>query len=231
MGCLDCLKPPIPQEVLDAVEKIATKAGEIANTCLTEKSNIEQKKNSLLAERAEKIGAADKGDTGGLEKLLLEYNKKEIEIEKDFIANEADKMHQIYKIGLEFAGPARDATTKMLDEQLAKANDLVKKGLQSKLNEVKQYTPKQFLDSMYGKPLLTALENQGMSQKLLETYKKELLDDRTQRRKEERGKFSIAKNEFPPEDDLNFVVKDVFDAVISEYQGNFVEHVRNNLLK
>ena len=37
------------------------------------------------------------------EELLLKYNKKEIKNEKDFIQNQADKMHCLYEIGLELA--------------------------------------------------------------------------------------------------------------------------------
>lgn len=227
MGCFECLKPPIPQEVLDAIEKICTKGGEIANTCVTEKSNIDAKRDNLLREREEKIKNGEKSES-----FLLEYNKKELEIEKEYVANEADKMYQLYKLGTELAGPAKNATTKMLDEQLAKANNLIRAGLQSKLNEVKTYTPKQFLNSMYGKPLMEALAKQGLSQECLVKFKCDLINERTKRRQTERSTYNIPKNEFPPEDDLNFEAKDVYEAVISDYNGsNFPEHVRNNLLK
>jgi hypothetical protein len=227
MGCFECLKPPIPQEVLDAIEKICTKGGEIANACLTEKSNIDLKRDTLLREREEKIKNGEKDES-----LLLEFNKKEVEVEKDYVANEADKMYQLYKLGTELAGPAKDATTKMLDEQLAKANNLVRAGLQSKLNEVKTYTPKQFLNSMYGKPLMEALAKQGLSQEALVKFKCDLINERNKRRQEERTTYNIPKNEFPPDDDLVFEAKDVYEAIIADFRGtNFAEHVRKNVLK
>ena len=229
MGCLDCLNP-IPPEVMNAIETIITKAGEISNTAITEKSNIDNKKSEILKEREEKVQSTDKSN---LEEVLKEYNKKELEFELDYIANEADKMHQIYCIGLEVADPAKKATIKMLEEKIQGANSLIKTGLQTKLNELKLYTPKQFLDSMYGKPLLQALEKQGLSQQLLDNFKKELDDDRTKRRQEERTKFGIEKNEFPPDDTLNMDSKAVYEAILDEYKGKsvpFPEYVRKKIL-
>ena len=180
-----------------------------------------------MREREEKIKNGEKDES-----LLLEFNKKEVEVEKDYVANEADKMYQLYKLGTELAGPAKDATTKMLDEQLAKANNLVRAGLQSKLNEVKTYTPKQFLNSMYGKPLMEALAKQGLSQEALVKFKCDLINERNKRRQEERTTYNIPKNEFPPDDDLVFEAKDVYEAIIADFRGtNFAEHVRKNVLK
>ena len=60
-----------------------------------------------------------------------------------------------------------------------------------------------------------------MKKELLEDFKKELLKDRKNRRKEERDKYKyVKKNEFPPEDDLEFNVDEIYDSIFEEYKDD-----------
>ncbi len=110
------------------------------------------------------------------------------------------------------------------------APDLAKATINSQINEVDKYTPKEFLDSKYGKPLKTALEKQGLRVKYLGEYIEAFEKERKKRRADERRNFHIDVNEFPPEDDLNFTAKDLFDAIFDEYKGEFKSEIKKKIL-
>ena len=157
-------------------------------------------------------------------------NKKEIENEKELIANEVDKIHTIYETGLEFSEKFKKITLDQLKKKLSDAPDLAKAAINSQIDEVDKYTPKEFLDSNYGKPLKTALEKQGLREKYLGEYIETLEKERKIRREDERSNFHINVNEFPPDDDLNFTVKDLFDAIFDEYKGEFKSEIKKKIL-
>ena len=138
--------------------------------------------------------------------MIKEYNLKELDIEKDSFKNEVDKIHSLYELGLDLSKPAKDSTVKQLKK--TKFSCCV-------TSHLDKYTPKEFLNSEFGKPLKTALEKQGMSKSVLIDKKNEILEDREKRREEEKTKYKLEQNEFPPDDDLNIdtdqIYKDIFD--------------------
>ena len=229
MGCLDCLNP-LPPEVEEILKEVALKGDEIANTFLIEANKIKSEKEDIIKERHEKVSEADKKDTKALNKLLLEYNKKEIENEKELIANEVDKLHTIYEMGLELAEKLKKVTLDQLKKKLSNAPELAKAAINSQINEVNKYSSKEFLNSEFGKPLKTALEKQGLKEKYLEGYIQELENERKGRRAQERSEFGISQNEFPPEDELNFTAKDLFDAIFDEYKGEFKSKIKEAII-
>ena len=232
MGCMKSLNP-LPLEVEALLKEVALKGDEIANTFLIEANKIKNERKDLLKERHEKVSEADKNDIEKLNKLLLEYNKKEIENEKELIANEVDKMHSIYEMGLELAEKLKKITLDQLTKKLNNTPEIAKKALNTQIDEVNKYTPKEFLNSEFGKPLKTALEKQGLRDKYLKDYIKKLEDERKERRAAERKEFGISKNEFPPEDDLNFSAEDLFEAIFDEYKNDddFKEKLKKIILK
>ena len=146
MGCMKSLNP-LPIEVEALLKEVALKGDEIANTFLIEANKIKNERKDLLKERHEKVSEADKNDIEKLNKLLLEYNKKEIENEKELIANEVDKMHSIYEMGLELAEKLKKITLDQLTKKLNDTPEIAKKALNTQIDEVNKYTPKEFLNS------------------------------------------------------------------------------------
>ena len=49
----------------------------------------------------------------------------------------------------------------------------------------------------------------------------ELKTERQTRRKEERDKYNLEKNEFPPEDEVQFTAKDLYESIKGEYKEKF----------
>ena len=71
----------------------------------------------------------------------------------------------------------------------------------------------------------SALEKEGMSKSILIDKKTELLEDRKKRREEERAKYNLEENEFPPDDDLNIDIEKIYEGIFQDY-GNFNEEFR-----
>jgi hypothetical protein len=229
MGCMKSLNP-LPIEVEALLKEVALKGDEIANTFLIEANKIKNERKDLLKERHEKVSEADKNDIEKLNKLLLEYNKKEIENEKELIANEVDKMHSIYEMGLELAEKLKKITVDQLKKKLNDTPEIGRAALNSQINEVNKYTPKEFLNSKFGKPLKNALDKQGLREEYLNEFIQVLEEERKMRRASERNEFGISNNEFPPEDELNFTVKDLFEAIFDEYKGEFKSEIKKKIL-
>ena len=221
---------PLPIEVEALLKEVALKGDEIANTFLIEANKIKNERKDLLKERHEKVSEADKKDIEKLNKLLLEYNKKEIENEKELILNEVDKMHSIYEMGLELAEKLKKITVDQLKKKLNDTPEIGRAALNSQINEVNKYTPKEFLNSKFGKPLKNALDKQGLREEYLNEFIQVLEEERKMRRASERNEFGISNNEFPPEDELNFTVKDLFDAIFDEYKGEFKSENKKKIL-
>ena len=229
---LSCFKPSVPPEVQEILNTIDKKAPEIIADCGKKKIEIEAKKTQLYQKRDKDVGEATNKSEDGLKEILLKYNKKELKLEKELIAYEVDKMHFLWELGLELAEPLKKVTLNQLKKKLDKAPGPLKAGINMQINEVNAYTPKEFLNSTFGKPLKDALVKQGMSKNLLDNYKKELLEDRKKRRKEERNKYShVKQNEFPPEDDLEIKVDDLYDSIFEEYKDAFLPEVMKKYLE
>ena len=231
MGCLECLSP-LPPEVEEIIKEVALKGDEIANKFVIEANEKKKEKEDILKERHEKVSEADKKDTEKLNKLLLEYNKKEIDNEKELILNEVEKLHCIYEMGLDLADKLKKVTLDQLKKKLSSAPELAKRAINSQIDAVNKYTPKEFLNSEFGKPLKTALEKQGLRDKYLQDFMKNLEKERKERREKERSEFGISKNEFPPDDELKFTAKDLFDAIFEEYKSDddFKEKIKKQIL-
>ena len=231
-SCSICKPPPLDPEVEEILKTVASKSPDIIKNCVTEKNKIDEELKELLEERKKKVGESKDKSSSELETLLKSYNKKELKIEKKLISNELDKMHTLWELGLELTNPLKNYTIKKLTEKLDKTPAALKPAVNGQISEIKAYTPKQFLNSTYGKPLKTALVKQGMSNSLLKDFKKNMLNERKQRRKEERNTFDfVKKNEFPPEDEFEFNVDELYESIFEEYQEEFKTIIGKNKLK
>ena len=227
---MGCLSPSLPPEVEELLKEVTKRGDEIANKFLIEANQKQREKAELIEERHEKVKEADLRDTESLNKLLLEYNKKEIEKDKELIENEVEKLHCIYEMGLDLSDKLKEITLNQLKKKLDKAPELAKRAINSQIEQVKKYSPKEFLNSEFGKPLKTALEKQGLRDKYLKDYIQNL---EKERRAEERKEFGISQNEFPPEDDLNFTAEELFEAIFDEYKNDddFKNKIKKIILK
>lgn len=135
--------------------------------------------------------------------------------------SDVEKIHSLYELGLELADPAKKAIIKPIKKKAPSPCCI-----SCIITRIERLTPKEFLNSKFGKPLKIALEKQGMSQGLLESTKQQLLEDRKKRREEEKTKYNLEQNEFPPDDDLNLETKELYEAIFEEYGENFSEKYR-----
>ena len=231
VSCDKC-KTPLDPEVEEILKKVAEKSPDIIDNCVIKKKKIDDEFNEVLEERKKKVEESKDKSSSELEELLKEYNKKELEKEKELIANELDKMHSLWELGLDLSNPLKNYTITKLTKKLDDAPAVLKPAINKQINEVKAYSPKQFLNSAFGKPLKNALIKQGMSVTVLKNFKEELLEKRKTRRKEERNQFSfVKKNEFPPEDEFEFNVDDLYEAIFDEYKEDFQSSIKEKFLK
>ena len=102
---LSCFKPNLPPEVEEILNTVEEKVPEITKTFLVKELKLKKDLEDLLKERHTKVekDINDKVSEDKLKKTLLDYNKKEIENEKEIICNETDKLHTIYDLGLELS--------------------------------------------------------------------------------------------------------------------------------
>ena len=225
MGCLG-----VDPEIEKIVNEVPKKSPDIIKPFTIKKDEIENKKKSLIEEREKKVSETKDAKEEELEKLLKEYNIKELEIEKELIVNEVEKMYALWELGLELSQPLQNYTIDTLTKKLAVFPEAIMAiQVYNPLEEVKAYSPVQFLNSSYGKPLKTALIKHGMSKEELKQFKNDLLKDRKNRRKEERVKYEIKKNEFPPEDEFEFDINDLYNTIFEEYKDK--NEFKSSLLK
>ena len=244
----------LPPEVKEILSELADKAPGIVNTYQIEYTKIINERTEILKEREEKVEKAvkekekieneikEKKENVEKEKelleksekdlcdLLLEYNLKEIENEKDLIINEVDKMHSLYELGLELAEKLKKVTLDQLKKKLDKAPSVSKSLINSQIEQINKYSSKEFLDSEFGKPLKTELEKQGMREDVLKEFMEKLEAERKKRREDERAKYSIKQNEFPPKDELRFTAADLFKLIFEEYKDEFKSTLKNKLI-
>ena len=227
----DCIQPKLDPEVEDLLNKVKDKAPDIIKNFVIIEEKIKNEFTQLLEKRDKDVGEAKNKNEEELKKLLKKYNEKELDVEKSKISNEVEKMHCLWELGLELTEPLKNYTLKELQKKLDKAKGPFKKAVDSQINQVKAFSPKEFLNSPFGKPLKTALIKQGMSKTLLEDFKKQLLKDRKERRKKEKEKHLHVKNINLEEEDFEFNIDDLFEAIFDEYKDEFKSTIEKNLLK
>ena len=132
-------------------------------------------------------------------------------------------MHYIFNLGKDAIDEIKSVVIDNLNEKMASLPSFAKSKIESQIDKINEYTPKEFLDSKFGEPLKTALEKYGISKAFLDSFKEELLKERNQRREKEREELSLEKNEFENEDNnLNI---DLFDLIKEEYSDEEFKNI------
>ena len=78
------------------------------------------KQEKQLKERKEELQQLKQKNQEITEEIIKKFNKAELDVEIDFLANQVDKMHYIFSIGLELVEPIRKVTLDKLIEKSKK---------------------------------------------------------------------------------------------------------------
>ena len=101
--------------------------------------------------------------------------------------------------------------------------------IESKINEITNFNSTNFLDSPFGKPLKTALEKYAVNSTSAESLKDKLLNERKERRENEKKEFSLEKNTFGDEE--NIIKVDLYKFINEEFNdGDFKNSLKNEIL-
>ena len=214
-ACCDFIMP-LDQEVKDILKILDDKYEDLIKTFLIEEKETKDKQEKQLAKRREKLEEKKKKNEEITEEFIKGLNKKELEVEIDILSQEANKLHLIFEIGLDLTKPLRKYT---LDKFMAKAKsapEVALKKLNEQIEEIKNLPAVQFLKSNYGSVLMNAMAKKGLSETVLQSFKKELFKLRGIRRKAEREEFNIKVNEFEDED-ISKIKLNIFSLIVDEY--------------
>ena len=230
MGCLGLGVDPEIAKILGTLD---IKMEEYHKVFVDGVKKAKDKQEKQLKERKEELQQLKQKNQEITEEVIKKLNKIELDVEIDLLANQVDKMHYIFSIGLELVEPIRKVTLDKLIEKSKKAPAMTLRTIQNQIDEVKNIPIIEFLNSTYGKVLREALEKKGMSATLLKSFKNQLFKERGQRRKVEREEFGIKTNEFDDEsmDDLKL---DLYSLIESEYKDinkNFREYARGKMIE
>ena len=230
MGCLGLGVDPEIAKILGTLD---IKMEEYHKVFVDGVKKAKDKQEKQLKERKEELQQLKQKNQEITEEVIKKLNKTELDVEIDLLANQVDKMHYIFSIGLELVEPIRKVTLDKLIEKSKKAPAMTLRTIQNQIDEVKNIPIIEFLNSTYGKVLREALEKKGMSATLLKSFKNQLFKERGQRRKVEREEFGIKTNEFDDEsmDDLKL---DLYSLIESEYKDinkNFREYARGKMIE
>ena len=235
MGCFRSIgfEGGVDPEIEKLLSSLDERIKEYQNVFEKKAKKAKKKQEKQLKERKEELQQLKQKNQEITEEVIKKLNKAELDVEIDLLANQVDKMHYIFSIGLELVEPIRKVTLDKLIEKSKKAPAMTLRTIQNQIDEVKNIPIIEFLNSTYGKVLREALEKKGMSATLLKSFKNQLFKERGQRRKVEREEFGIKTNEFDDEsmDDLKL---DLYSLIESEYKDinkNFREYARGKMIE
>lgn len=229
MGCLGLGVDPEIAKILGTLD---IKMEEYHKVFVDGVKKAKDKQEKQLKERKEELQQLKQKNQEITEEVIKKLNKIELDVEIDFLANQVDKMHYIFSIGLELVEPIRKVTLDKLIEKSKKAPAMTLRTIQNQIDEVKNIPIIEFLNSTYGKVLKDALEKKGMSATILKGCKDQLFKERKQRRKVEREDFGINTNEFDDES-IDNIKLDLFSLIKDEYKDmqkkNYRKYVQGKI--
>ena len=149
--------------------------------------------------------------------------------EVDILINEVNKIHYVFKLGLDLVQKCKDINTEKLKEKMASLPSFAKSKIESEMKKITDCNPIEFLDSTFGKPLKAALEKYGLSRAFINSLKTKLINERNKRRESERKEFSLEKNTF--DDDKNNFNVDLYKFITEEFNDeDFKEKLKKKFL-
>ena len=229
-GCCNIL---VDEEVAKLLASLDEKVLEFNKTFIEEAEKCKKGLEDEIKTRHEKLEEYKKSKEGITEERLKELNKNEIEKEIDILSNEVDKMHYIFDVGLDLVNVLKSITLNKLKKKLESAPAMTINKINDQIKEINQLGVLDFLYSTYGKVLLDAMAKKGFSETLLRGFKKEIMKNRDERRKNERLEFGIKVNEFDNEN-IEQLKLDFMELIKNEYtevHKNFKGFVRDKIVE
>ena len=229
-GCCNIL---VDEEVAKLLASLDQKVLEFNKTFIEEAEKCKKGLEDEIKTRHEKLEEYKKSKEGITEERLKELNKNEIEKEIDIFSNEVDKMHYIFDVGLDLVNVLKSITLNKLKKKLESAPAMTINKINDQIKEINQLGVLDFLYSTYGKVLLDAMAKKGFSETLLRGFKKEIMKNRDERRKNERLEFGIKVNEFDNEN-IEQLKLDLMELIKNEYtevHKNFKGFVRDKMIE
>ena len=107
-----------------------------------------------------------------------------------------------------------------LKKKLSSVPSAMVNNINEEIQEIKNFKPAEFLESIYGKALKEGLEKKGLSKTVLSKFKKDMIKERKSRREKERKEFNIKVELKDEDDDVDF---DLFSLVQKEGYKNCKE--------
>ena len=216
-SCCDFM--PLDQEVKDILKILEDKYEDLIKTFLIEEKETKDKQEKQLAERHKKLEEKKNKNEEITKEFIKGLNKKELEVEIDILSQQANKLHLIFEIGLDLTKPLRKYTLDKFMAKVKSAPAVALKKLNEQIEEIKNLPAVQFLKSNYGSVLMNAMAKKGLSDTVLQSFKKELFKLRGIRRKAEREEFKIIVNEFEDED-ISQIKLDIFSLIVDEFKDS-----------
>ena len=230
MGCLG--NQVMDAETAKLLNSLDRKVEECKETFEKDVKENKEKQEKQLKERHDKLLKL-KETEAITEEEIKKLNKEELEVEIGFLSNAVDQMHYIFDLGLDLVEPLKKITIDKLLEQAKSAPAITANKIKSEIEDIKKIPAVDFLKSTHGKVLKNALEKKGMSETLLKSTKKNLMSERSERRKKEREEFGIKVNEFDDEN-IDKMKLDLYSLVENEYQDInkvFKDYARDKIIE
>ena len=232
MGCCGGseIGPDANSPISMILKELTEKEEDLTKNFVEKENDLNNEKLKILKKREKKVPKAIEKNVEKkeLEELIKKYNLKEKKNEKKFIKLKTEKMKTLFEIGVGLADKLKTLSLDKLKEKLDKAPSFAKAALNSQIEVLNKKSGNEILNSELGKPLKAALEKKGLNETFLQDYMNDLKAERQKRRKEEREKFKIEKNEFP-EDEIEYKTKDLFDYIQDEYEDEMKDKAKNKL--
>ena len=231
MGCLGM--KVVDPEVEKLLASLDSKVKEYEKTFVTKVQEMKKAQSNQLKLRHDKLSELKQNNQEITEDVIKKLNKEELEVEIGFLSNAVDQMHYIFDLGLDLVEPLKKITIDKLLEQAKSAPAITANKIKNEIEDIKKIPAVDFLKSTHGKVLKNALEKKGMSETLLKSTKKNLMSERSERRKKEREEFGIKVNEFDDEN-IDKMKLDLYSLVENEYNDInkvFKDYARDKIIE
>ena len=230
MGCGSFGVDP---EIAKLLASLDEKVEEFLKTFIEEAEKVNKELEEEIEKRHEELEKLKKENKEITEEKLKELNKKEIEKEIEVLSNEVDKLHYIFDLGLELVEPLKKITLNQLAEKAKSAPSFALQKINAQIEEVKSIPVLDFINSTYGKVLKDALAKKGISETLLNGFKKGIMAKRNKRREAERKEFGIKVNEYENEDikNLKLNLMELIESESKELDKHIRNYVRDKVIE
>lgn len=230
MGCGSFGVDP---EIAKLLASLDEKVEEFLKTFIEEAEKVNKELEEEIEKRHEELEKLKKENKEITEEKLKELNKKEIEKEIEVLSNEVDKLHYIFDLGLELVEPLKKITLNQLAEKAKSAPSFALQKINAQIEEVKSIPVLDFINSTYGKVLKDALAKKGISETLLNGFKKGIMEKRKKRREAERKEFGIKVNEYENEDikNLKLNLMELIESESKELDKHIRNYVRDKVIE